>query len=252
MDNDELQDADEHNGHDTDESRPKTYKHRHIRPTSRRWLISPLWLAVCLESLIIAGLVVWITVLEQDSMAHARQEIAFQQAIKTAADEQALLQKEFADYKHIQEQVCLPNMLPVTFDQIMEINKDYVKSAMFMLTGKKDKKYLQYKIVMRNVSQANISPHVEVLFFDASSNQMGVLSLSAKDGGVLEKGEVRSFDGSFEITNLPEPKYIVLKIKADKKPEATVSKPEVAISKPEANAPRPEVTISRPEANGPQ
>jgi hypothetical protein len=89
-----------------------------------------------------------------------------------------------------------------------------------MLAGKKDKKYLEFKLVLQNNTQDNVLPNIDVLFFNSMGNQIGSTQVgyqkeeAAPTRELLEKGEVRSYDGTFEINaSEGQPEFIMIKVK---------------------------------------
>ncbi len=219
MDNEELREETEYGGELGGGSR-RSHRHRHHQSTRRHWFISPLWIGLVLEGFIIAGLAIWATLLQQENEAHYARENALGQVINEGKTELEGLKWEFNEYKNKEGQVCLPNLMQLKFDQVIPINKEYVRSAMFVLAGKDNKQVLEYKFVLKNTRQTNVTPLVDVVFFNILGNQIGVSRIGSdkrgRSGEVLEKGEVRSYDGEFELPNGVKPEYVMLKFKDSK------------------------------------
>jgi hypothetical protein len=214
MDNDKFH----KNSGGADNAKHKNYRQRHSKSIIRRWLISPLWIPVILEAFTIVGLAVWGILLQQENEVHYGREQTFAQTINDGKTELEGLRWEFNEFRNQQQKTCLPNLIPLKFDSLVNIDKEYVKSAIFMLSGKKDKKTLEYKFVLRNPSPTNITPLFDIIFFNVSGSQIGVSQIGLDKYGipsnrVLEKGEVRSIDGTFELVNGVQPEFIMLKFK---------------------------------------
>lgn len=198
-----------------DNGNHKSNRHRQSRYFIRRWLISPLWIAIFLEGFVIAALAVWSVLLQQEVKVGDTKEQALNQTISDGKAELEGLRWEFNEYKNQQEQGCMPNLIPIKFDSVMSINKDYIKSAMFMLSGRDQQKVLDYKIVLKNVNPTYVSPQFEIVFFTAMGNQMGTVQIGYDKQGapskqILEKGEVRSINGTFELTDGIQPQFIMI------------------------------------------
>ena len=197
------------------------HRSRHSRQGARHWMVSPLWLGIIGEGLLIAGLAVWGALLDQENQSHYSREKVLAESINDGKKELEGLRWEYNEYKNQREQTCFPNLLALKYDQILEINKEYVKSGIFMVVGTKDKRQLEYKIVLRNNKQANITPLVDVVFFNTLGNQVGVTKIGydkdGKPGGeVMTGGEVRSFDGVLDLTNVGQPEYVMFKFREPK------------------------------------
>lgn len=231
MDNDEFHETSDFDSGFTSAKPPR---HRHRPSSSRHWLISPLWAIVVLEGLVIAGLAIWTGLLQEENESHFAKEKALAQTINDGKTELEGLKWEFNEYKNQQGQSCLPNLLPLKFDQVMEINKEYVKSAMFVLSGKKDRQVLEYKFVLKNNKQKNVEPLFDIIFFNALGNQIGTSQIGYNkrgqpSGDMLERGEVRSYDGTFELTNGTHADFIMLKFVEQKEDNPDRLKPQELI-----------------------
>jgi hypothetical protein len=202
-------------------SESKSGGHRSRHSSSRHWIISPLWIGIVAEGLVIAGLAIWGALLDQENQAHYLREKTLAETINDSKKELEGIRWEFNEFKNQRDQTCFPNMLQLKFDQILEINREYIKSGIFMVVGTKDKRDLEYKIVLKNNRQGNITPLVDIVFFNALGNQIGVSHIGSNNDGkptgeVLAGGEVRSFDGVLDLTNVGQPEYVMFKIRDGK------------------------------------
>jgi len=200
------------------EVKPGGHRSRHSHSGSRHWIISPLWIGITLEGLVIAGLAIWGALLDQENQSHFAREKALAETINDSKKELEGLRWEYNEYRNQREQTCFPNLMPLKFDQIVEINKDYVKSAIFMVVGTKDKREMEYKVVLKNNKPGNISPVVDIIFYNSLGNQVGVSKIGYDKndnpgGEVMTAGEVRSFDRVLDLTNVGTPDYVMFKIK---------------------------------------
>ena len=163
---------------------------------------------------------IWGTKLQQENQEHFSKQKELAQLVKDEKTELEAQKWEFNKLKTEQAKTCLPNLLQLKFDKVLEINKEYVKNGIFMLAGKKDKKYLEFKLVLQNNTQDNVLPNIDVLFFNSMGNQIGSTQVgyqkeeTAPTRELLEKGEVRSYDGTFEINaSEGQPEFIMIKVK---------------------------------------
>lgn len=204
----------------SDHSGPRRHSHRHS--TKKRWILG-LSIALFVETLAIFGILIWSTKLQEQVRDHFAREKELGQMIKDSKTELEAQRWEFNKLKAEQAKTCLPNLIPLKFDKVLEINNEYVKSGLFMLTGKKDSKYLEFKFVLQNNTQSNVVPRFDVVFFNTSGKQIGLTPLGyTKDEPAptresMERGEVRSYDGTFPINiNEGQPEFIMVKIRSEK------------------------------------
>jgi hypothetical protein len=198
----------------------RSRRHRH-RSSSRHWIISPLWIVVILQSLGLAALAVWGASLQQDNDAHVAKERMLNQSLIDGRKELEAVKGEYFEYKHDAQKLCMPHLVRLKLDEIIPIDKEYVKSAIFMVSGKQDQKTLEYKFVLKNTKSDAINPQFELIFLNAKGNQIGVAKIGrdkrvALASDILEKDEVRTVNGAFELLDGVMPESIMLKFKEEK------------------------------------
>lgn len=191
------------------------HRPRRHRSGSRHWVVSPLWVAIVLQSLVIAGLLIWGAWLQQEAESYIASENKLTKMLADVQEEKQKLKAEFDAYKKQYGNTFISRLIPLKFDEVMILDKDYVKSAMFMLSGKKDKPVMEYKIVLKNTKLNSVTPQFDLVFFDTLGAQIGSSPIDRdnKSGQPLEKGEVRSYDGVFELANGTAPGFIMVKFK---------------------------------------
>jgi hypothetical protein len=192
-------------------------RHRHSSRT--RWIYG-LSIALVIESILLAGALIWATGLGEESREHLIKEKELSQEIKYLKTELETEISKFNKLKSEQVKVIPPNLLPLEYNKVLEINNEYVKSGIFMVAGKKEKKYMEFKLIVQNSTQENIIPRFEVWFYNMAGNKLGSTQLGyhkdepAPVREILEKGEIRAYDGVFEINiNEGTPEYIMIKVK---------------------------------------
>lgn len=119
--------------------------------------------------------------------------------IKTLESEiQALTQKR------------LPGLISLNLDEVIKVDKQYVKNIVFTRTGKKGAHLYEYKVVLEN-HEAALQPALKVLLFDRSGVQVGMSTLShrTEQGGVsrLDQDEVRTHYSAVQLPRRSEPEY---------------------------------------------
>ncbi|MFM8333169.1 MAG: hypothetical protein ACKN9T_15900 [Candidatus Methylumidiphilus sp.] len=191
-------------------------KHRRQKH-GRRWLVSPWLLGIILEGIAIAALVIWVTLLEKDALAHVENENHLGKMLQDSKAELEALKYDINEEKNMEREGCLPKLLTLKLDEVMSINRDYVKSAMFTVSGKKNKKVLEYRVVLQNTASVNLAPRFDIIFFNTMGNRIGAASFGqdgddSKHREILEKGETRSIDGSYETTDQALPESIMVKV----------------------------------------
>jgi hypothetical protein len=100
MDNDKTTDSNSNN----DASSVSRHRHRHHSRQVRKWLISPLWIFVVLESLAIAGLGIWLILMRLEISSHQEHEKTMSLNISDCKTELEGLRWEFNEYKNQQHQ----------------------------------------------------------------------------------------------------------------------------------------------------
>jgi hypothetical protein len=104
----------------------------------------------------------------------------------------------------------LPGLINLNFDEVIEVDKHYVKNIVFTRTGKKGHHLYEYKVVLENHNAA-LQPALKILLFDRSGVQVGMSSLSHKteQGSIsrLDQDEVRTHYSVVQLPDKSEPEY---------------------------------------------
>lgn len=194
-------------------------RHRTRHSSSRYW-IWPLIIAVVIETILVVGLLVWVNRAEQEKRELALREQELTDKIKEGQVELEKVRREFNNYKSDKLRASIPNLTPLKLDQVIDINKEYVKSAIFMMVGKRDKKSFEYNLVLENKSTGDIVPRVDMLFFNKTGYQVGMSRIGYNKEGlpnreILERGEIRTVSATMEISNEDEPEFFMVRINKD-------------------------------------
>ncbi len=104
----------------------------------------------------------------------------------------------------------LPGLTGLNYDEVLKVNKQYVKNIVFTRTGKKGSRLYEYKLVLENHESA-LQPALKILLFDRSGVQVGMSELSNKTihGGIirLDRDEVRTHYAALQLPDSAEPEY---------------------------------------------
>ena len=207
MDHDELQ-GNGRRGSSGEKREGHRRHHHHLKP-KRRWIISPLWGIIFLESIVIAGLIIWCTSLRRDCSTSSAHELSLGRKLKET-------QAELEGLKAASQKACLSKVVPLKLEAFLDINKEYVKHAFFIVSGKNGNKILEYKFMLKNDNKINVVPKFDIVFLNKAGNEVGTVKYGYHDDGTpsekaLEMGEVRSIDGTFDISGISQPESFMVK-----------------------------------------
>jgi|GEM_PF-1004470 len=104
----------------------------------------------------------------------------------------------------------LPGLTGLNYDEVLKIDKQYVKNIVFTRTGKKGAHLYEYKVVLENHDPA-LQPALKVILFNRSGVQVGMSELSNKIeyGSItrLDQDEVRTHYAVVQLADKAEPEY---------------------------------------------
>lgn len=111
----------------------------------------------------------------------------------------------------------LPHLKILEFDEVISIDKEYVKNIVFTLAKIKNYKQYEYKIVLDNRNLEPVHPRVNVYFFDRVGIQVGYSEVGVdKDGlpslEILERGEIKSHSAVVQLAEDVEPEYFMIRV----------------------------------------
>lgn len=105
----------------------------------------------------------------------------------------------------------LPDLNPLTYDQVIEVDQAYVKNLVFSVSRKAGEASYEYQMVLHNRSPIVIQPRVKILLFDRTGLQIGISDLKGIKDNVLIPEESRSMHESFDILlEHREPAYFMV------------------------------------------
>ncbi len=104
----------------------------------------------------------------------------------------------------------LPGLIELNYDEVIKIDKRYVKNIVFTRTGKNGAHLYEYKIVLENHDPA-LQPALKVVLFDRNGVQVGMSELrkDTEHGGIirLDQDEVRAHYSVVQLPDNAEPEY---------------------------------------------
>jgi len=104
----------------------------------------------------------------------------------------------------------LPGLTELNYDEVIKIDKHYIKNIVFTRTGKNGAHLYEYKVVLENHESA-LQPALKVILFDRNGVQVGMSELNkdAEHGGILrlDQDEVRSHYAIVQLPDNAEPAY---------------------------------------------
>jgi hypothetical protein len=110
----------------------------------------------------------------------------------------------------------LPGLVKLTYDKVLPVGNQYIKNIVFTQTGNEKIRRYEYKVVMDNRNLLPVRPEAKILFFDRVGIQVGVSELGMGNGlpitEPLERGEIRSYHSSIELSDDLEPEYFQVQI----------------------------------------
>lgn len=105
----------------------------------------------------------------------------------------------------------LPDLNPLVYDRVIEVDQDYVKNLVFSVSRKAGKTDYEYQMVLHNRSPTVIQPRVKILLFDRTGLQIGISDLKGLKDNVLIPEESRSLHETFDILlEDREPAYFMI------------------------------------------
>lgn len=183
------------------------------RRSSRTKLIFFLSVVSIVETTVLLILFIQLALSEQENLELTILEKKQAQELEALKPEVERLRADIASLTASR----LPNLARLEFDKVIPLELDYVKNIVFTVAGKDSDKHYEYKIVMHNSGLSLIHPEVDILFFDRVGVQVGLSKIGFHQDGtpnldMLERGEVRSFSSSVDLTDDAKPEYFRVKI----------------------------------------
>ena len=123
---------------------------------------------------------------------------------RTSAMQQQLFLKE-QEIDQLKARMTHANLMKLVPDQVLALNKDFIKNIVFSVITQGGSKIYEYKLVVENRSHETISPKFRVLVFDNDGIQIGIDQVLK--GEKLAPGESRSYSSKVDFFMKEEPTY---------------------------------------------
>ena len=112
----------------------------------------------------------------------------------------------------------IPGLLPLTFDETIDIDNPYIRNIIFTEVKNGKEKIYEYRLVMNNDTLSVIHPQVQILLFNDIGIQIGEAEVEFRDPStgrvhmVLDPGEVRTRTAVIKLLRDEKPQYFLLAI----------------------------------------
>lgn len=136
------------------------------------------------------------------------------QSIKNGEAERATLTAQIAEMtEQIAKQVYnrLPELRQMVFDKVIPIDSGMAKNIVFVEAGLGERKTTEYRIVVQNLTPAQIRNHLELLLFNQAGVQTGRSVVAGNELGpspiVLDASEIRSYSDKVRLDEDRNPPF---------------------------------------------
>lgn len=159
----------------------------------------------------------WLQVASKSSERHqAMLDLRKQEVlVKNLTEELGTIQNE----RDILVQERIPGLIPLTYDETINIDNEYVRNIIFTLAKTGKKNIYEYRLVLHNNTLSIARPKARIILFSDIGIQVGMAQIEQSDastetdaGTALDPGEVRSYTAAIDLVRDEEPSYFILDI----------------------------------------
>ena len=111
----------------------------------------------------------------------------------------------------------IPGLVPLRYDETINIDNKYVRNIIFTLAKSGKKNIYEYRLVLHNNTLTVARPKAEIILFNDTGIQIGMAHIEQSDAtteidgrAVLDPGEVRSYTAAIDLIRNEEPSYFLL------------------------------------------
>ena len=111
----------------------------------------------------------------------------------------------------------IPGLIPLRYDEAINIDNQYVRNIIFTLAKSGKKNIYEYRVVLHNNTLTVARPKAEIILFNDIGIQIGMAKIeqthatTEADGrAALDPGEVRSYTAAIDLIRDEEPSYFLL------------------------------------------
>ena len=135
---------------------------------------------------------------------------------KNLASELVIVKNE----RDILVQERIPGLIPMTYDEAINIDNAYVRNIIFTLAKTGKKNIYEYRLVLHNNTLSIARLKAKIILFSDVGIQIGMTQIEQADAttktdtrATLDPGEVRSYTAAIDLTsNEEQPSYFLLDI----------------------------------------
>jgi len=113
----------------------------------------------------------------------------------------------------------IPGLIPLTYDEAINIDNEYVRNIIFTLAKIGKKNIYEYRLVLHNNTLSIARPKARIILFSDIGMQVGMAQIEQSDTATdadaratLDPGEVRSYTAAIDLIRNEEPSYFLLDI----------------------------------------
>ena len=177
--------------------------------------------------LLLAGIsILFLIILIFSWLQTARESSEYHQAILDLRKQEVLaknLASELETVKNERDilvQERIPGLIPLTYDEAINIDNEYVRNIIFTLAKTGKKNIYEYRLVLHNNTLSIARPKAKIILFSDIGIQIGMAQIEQTDASTetdaraaLDPGEVRSYTAAIDLTrNEEQPSYFLLDI----------------------------------------
>ena len=111
----------------------------------------------------------------------------------------------------------IPGLVPLRYDEAINIENEYVRNIIFTLAKSGKKNIYEYRLVLHNNTLMVARPKAEIILFNDTGIQIGMAQIKQSDATTeidgragLDPGEVRSYTAAIDLIRDEEPSYFLL------------------------------------------
>ncbi len=189
--------------------RGKSYKS--LKNRTRILLVATVSMAIIL--------VITLFTLGVNLVLATRENNVLEAKLKVTNSEMAGMETELAALKEEKNKLLrgiLPNLSPLTLDQVIDLNDGYLKNITFSYKKVKNVSGYEYKLVLQNNLLTSIFPEVSLFFFTKDGIQQGLSEIGGTDenaikANALGPAETTSYSAFIPFTsNKNKPEYYMI------------------------------------------
>jgi len=208
-------------------SRIEPAKRREHTPSRRRSRSSYRYTAAVRRyRLLLAGISILFLVILIFSWLHAARNSSGQHQAMLDLRKQEVLAKSLTaelgtikNERDILVQGRIPGLIPLKYDEAINIDNEYVRNIIFTLAKVGKKNIHEYRLVLHNNTLSIARPKARIILFSDIGMQVGMAQIEHSDTATdtdtrttLDPGEVRSYTAAINLIRNEEPSYFLLDI----------------------------------------